>query len=49
LNQVNEEVISSSSVTNLIVRAIYSDNFDDDVSDVLNRGAIKQHELYPVL
>lgn len=36
-------------MSKLIVKAIYSDSFDDDSIDVLNKDSLKTHELYPLL
>lgn len=32
-----------------MVKAIYSDSFDDEAIDVLNKESLKGHELYPLL
>ena len=49
LNIVNKTNVVTDTVTKLMVRAIYSDSFDDDAIDVLNKESLKNHELYPVL
>lgn len=32
-----------------MVKAIYSDSFNDDAIDILNKESLKAHELYPLL
>ena len=49
LNIVNKNNVATETVTKLLVKAIYSDSFDDDTIDVLNKESIKTHELYPLL
>ena len=49
LNIVNKTNVVTDCVSKLIVKAIYSDSFDDDSIDVLNKESLKTHELYPLL
>ena len=49
LNIVNKTNVVTEIVTKLLVKAIYSDSFDDDAIDVLNKESLKTHELYPLL
>lgn len=32
-----------------MVKAIFSESFDDESIDILNRESLKAHELYPLL
>lgn len=49
LNIVNKTNVVTDIVSKLIIKAIYSDSFDDDTIDVLNKDSLKTHELYPLL
>lgn len=43
LGIVNKTNIATETVSKLIVKAIFTDSFDDEAIDVLNRESVKGH------